>query len=142
MYFVFFGLLEFGLILCKPCRQLIDMAWCMCSQPCNQGQPWELWGLGQCKKIRPFILKKKKNHWKITLHMVCDTKLLIKLLYSVFSNKSCSIDNMANQFNLFLWHSWLKDFYNFNFEKLLLTDATVTGIVNNILYAIDTLKNN
>jgi hypothetical protein len=31
----------------------------------------------------------------------------------------------------------LQDFYNFNFEKLLLTDATVTGIVNNILYAID-----
>ena len=69
--------------------------------------------------------------------MVCDTKLLIKLLYSIFSNKSCSIDNLANRFNLFLWHSWSQDFYNFNFEKHLLTDATVTGIVNNILYAID-----
>ena len=29
------------------------------------------------------------------------------------------------------------DFYNFNFEKLLSMDATVTSIVNNILYAID-----
>jgi hypothetical protein len=26
-------------------------------------------------------------------------KLLIKLLYSIFSNKSCSIDNMINPFN-------------------------------------------
>ena len=30
-----------------------------------------------------------------------------------------------------------KIFYNFNFEKILSTDATVTSIVNNILYAID-----
>ena len=33
--------------------------------------------------------------------MVFATKLLIKLLYSIFSNKSCSIDNMTNPFNLF-----------------------------------------
>ena len=32
--------------------------------------------------------------------MVSVTKLLIKLLYSIFSNKSCSMDNMANPFNL------------------------------------------
>jgi hypothetical protein len=30
------------------------------------------------------------------------------------------------------------NFYNFNFEKHFSTDATMTGIVNNILYAIDT----
>ena len=29
------------------------------------------------------------------------------------------------------------DVYNFNFEKLLSTNTTVTGIVNNILNAID-----
>jgi hypothetical protein len=29
------------------------------------------------------------------------------------------------------------DFYKFNFEKPLSMDATVTCIVNNILYAID-----
>jgi hypothetical protein len=33
--------------------------------------------------------------------MTSATKLLIKLLYSIFSNKFCSIDNMANPFNLF-----------------------------------------
>ena len=32
--------------------------------------------------------------------MVSATKLLIKLLYSIFSNKYCSIDNMTNLFNL------------------------------------------
>ena len=32
--------------------------------------------------------------------MVCIAKLLIKLLYSIFSNKPYSIDNMANPFNL------------------------------------------
>ena len=32
------------------------------------------------------------------------------------------------------------DFYNFNFEKLLLTDAIVTSIVNNILYAINAFE--
>ena len=29
------------------------------------------------------------------------------------------------------------DFYNFNFEKLISKDVTVTSIVNNILYAIN-----
>ena len=29
------------------------------------------------------------------------------------------------------------DFYNFNFEKLISMDVTVTSIVNNILYAIN-----
>ena len=33
--------------------------------------------------------------------MVYATKLLIKLLYSIFFNKSCSINNMANPFNLY-----------------------------------------
>jgi hypothetical protein len=47
----------------------------------------------------------QKNHGKITLHTVSVTKLLIKLLYSIFSNKSCSIDNMANPFNLSLMAS-------------------------------------
>ena len=45
-------------------------------------------------------LKKKKNHGKITLHTICATKLQIKLLYSIFSNKTYSIDNMANPINL------------------------------------------
>ena len=69
----------------------------------NQGRFWELWGLGRCKKMRPSIFKKKKkkNHWKITLYMVSATKLLIKLLYSIFFNRFCSIDNMVNPFNLF-----------------------------------------
>jgi hypothetical protein len=45
---------------------------------------------------------------------------------------------MCNLFNIFCDIVDRKyDFYNFNFEKLLLTDATVTCIVNNILYAID-----
>ena len=47
------------------------------------------------------LLSKKKNHWKITLHTVSITKLLIKLLYSIFSNKFCTINNMANPFNLY-----------------------------------------
>ena len=29
------------------------------------------------------------------------------------------------------------DFYNFNFEKLISMDVTVTSIVNNILYSIN-----
>ena len=98
---------------------------------------YEVWG--GAKKIRPFIsLKKEKNHWKITLDKVCVTKLLIKLLYSIFYNKSCSIDNMGNLFNISCDIVDRKyDVYNFNFEKLLSTNTTVTGIVNNILYAID-----
>jgi hypothetical protein len=47
-----------------------------------------------------YLKKKKKKSLKITLYTVSTTKLLIKLLYSIFSNKSCSIDNMANIFNL------------------------------------------
>ena len=45
---------------------------------------------------------------------------------------------MDNLFNIsFVIVDRKYDFYNFNFEKLLSTDATVTCIVNNILYAID-----
>ena len=45
---------------------------------------------------------------------------------------------MANPFNLFCdIVDQKEDFYNFNFEKHFSTDATVTNIVNNILYAID-----
>jgi hypothetical protein len=50
--------------------------------------------------MRPCIKNKNKNHRKISLRTVCAAKLLIKLLYSIFSNKSCPIDNMANLFNL------------------------------------------
>ncbi len=50
------------------------------------------------KKMRPSILK--NNHWKITLHVVSVIKLLIKLLYLIFSNKFCSIDTMVNPFNI------------------------------------------
>ena len=90
------------------------------------------------KKNEVFYLIKIKNYWKITLDKICVTKLLIKLLYSIFSNKSCSIDNMGNLFNIFYEIVDRKyNFYNFNFEKLLSMDATVTSIVNNILYAID-----
>ena len=45
---------------------------------------------------------------------------------------------MINSFNLschIIDHKY--DFNNFNFEKLLLVDVTVTGIGNNIIYAID-----
>ena len=56
--------------------------------------------LGGSKKMKPYIKNKNKNHWKISLRMVCAAKLLIKLLYSIFFNKSCSIDNMVNLFNL------------------------------------------
>ena len=57
---------------------------------------------GAVQKNEVFYLWKNKikNHWKITLHTVFATKLLIKLLYSIFYNKYCSIDNMANPFNL------------------------------------------
>jgi hypothetical protein len=51
------------------------------------------------QKIEAFYLKKKKKN--ITVHAISATKLLIKLLYLIFSNKSCSIDNMANPFNFF-----------------------------------------
>ena len=48
---------------------------------------------------------------------------------------------MTNPFNLFCDIVDRKyDFYNFNFEKLLLTDAIVTSIVNNILYAINAFE--
>jgi hypothetical protein len=50
--------------------------------------------------MRPYIKNKNKNHQKISLRTVCAAKLLIKLLYSIFSNKSCSIDNIVNSFNL------------------------------------------
>ena len=100
-----------------------------------QGWLWELWGLGRCKKNEAFYLFKEKNHWKITLDKVCVTKLLIKLLYLIFSNKSYSIDNMGNIFCDTVGRKY--DFYNFNFEKLLSMNATVTSIINNILYAID-----
>ena len=47
---------------------------------------------------------------------------------------SFSIDNIANPLNL----SWdiadlRYDFINFNFEKLISTKATVTGIISKIL---------
>jgi hypothetical protein len=59
---------------------------------------------------------------------------LIKFLYSRFSNIFFSIDNMANPFNLSCDIVDLRyDFINFNFEKLLYAEATVTGIVNKIL---------
>ena len=54
------------------------------------------------KKIRPSILI-KKNYWK----------LLIKLLYLIFSNKSCSIDNMVNPFN-FSSDTLIKILYIYN----------------------------
>ena len=97
---------------------------------------YEAWG--GAKKERPSISLNKKNHWKIILDKICVTKLLIKLLYLIFFNKSCSIDNMDNLFNIsFVIVDRKYDFYNFNFEKLISTDATVTSIVNNILYAIN-----
>jgi hypothetical protein len=49
--------------------------------------------------MRPYIKNKNKNHRKISLRTVCVAKLLINLLYSIFSNKFCSINNMANLFN-------------------------------------------
>ena len=56
--------------------------------------------LGAVQKNEAFYLKKYIYiYWKITLQTVSAKKLLIKLLYSIFSNKSCSIDNMANLFN-------------------------------------------
>ena len=45
------------------------------------------------------------------------------------------MDNLFNISCNIVDHKY--DFYNFNFEKLLSTDATVIGIANNILYAID-----
>ena len=59
---------------------------------------YEVWG--GAKKWDLLFKKKKKKHWKITLHTVSATKLLIKLLYLIFSTKYCSIDNMTNLFNL------------------------------------------
>jgi hypothetical protein len=54
--------------------------------------------------MRPSILKKKKKKKKslknYSTYGFC-TKLLIKLLYSIFSNKFCTIDIMANPFNLY-----------------------------------------
>ena len=47
---------------------------------------------------------------------------------------------LLNYDNLKKYYVNLKGFlklYNFNFEKLLSMDATMTSIVNNILYAID-----
>jgi hypothetical protein len=49
--------------------------------------------------MRLYIKNKNKNYQKISLRTVYATKLLIKLSYSIFSNKSCSIDNMTNLFN-------------------------------------------
>ena len=71
---------------------------------CSQGtQPGPVLGImrpGAVQKKWGLLSFKKKNLWKITLHTVSATKLLIKLLYSIFSNKSCSIDNIVNPFNL------------------------------------------
>ena len=55
-------------------------------------------------------------------------------MYSSSSNISFSIDNIANPLNL----SWdivdlRYDFINFNFEKLISTEATIIGIVSKIL---------
>ena len=75
---------------------------------------------GAVEKKWGHSLKKKKNHWKITLYTVCATKLQIKLLYSIFSNKTYSIDNMTNPFNLSCDIDDRKyGFYNFNFENFL-----------------------
>ena len=50
----------------------------------TQGRPWDLWSLEWCKKKKRHSIfkKKKKNYyWKITLHTIFATKLLIKLQY-------------------------------------------------------------
>jgi hypothetical protein len=52
------------------------------------------------QKNEAFYLLKKKKIRKITIHKVYVTKLLFKILYSIFSNKSYSIDDMGNLFNI------------------------------------------
>ncbi len=56
-------------------------------------------------------------------------------LYIGFSNIYFSIDNINYPLN-FLVTMNFKDFINFNFEKLLFVETTVTSIINELLKRI------
>ena len=75
-----------------------------------------------------------KIHCKFILQVFLDKKSIIKLLKLICSSIYFSIDDIVNQFNLSCDIVDRRyDLINFNFEKLLSAEATVTGIVNSIL---------
>ena len=84
-------------------------------------------------KINKYI-NKEISIQKIIFLAFWEAKLLIRSLYSNLSNMSFSIDNVASLLNRSSDIVDLKyNFINFNVEKLLTSEATVTRIVNNIL---------
>jgi hypothetical protein len=71
----------------------------------TQGRPNEFWGLRRNFKTGPyffiyFLIILLYFYLKIIILAFWDAKLLIKFLYSRFSNIIFSIDKMANPFNL------------------------------------------
>ena len=86
-----------------------------------------------------FLLNKYIQHYikiycKFILQAFLNKKSIIKLLKSICSTICFSIDSIVNQFNLFYDIVDRRyDLINFNFEKFLSAEATVTGIVNSIL---------
>ena len=90
-------------------------------------------------KIKFLLNKYIKNYIKIYCKFILQAfldkkKSIIKLLKSICSSIYFSIDIIANPFNLSCDIADRRyDLINFNFEKLLSAEATVTGIVNSIL---------
>ena len=84
--------------------------------------------------LNKYIQHYIKIYYKFILQAFLDKKLIIKLLKSIYSSICFSIDSIAYPFNLSCDIVDRRyDLINFNFEKLLSAEATVTGIVNNIL---------
>ena len=86
-----------------------------------------------------FLLNKYIQHYikiyrKFILQAFLDKKSIIKLLKSICYSIYFSIYSITNPFNLSCdIVDRMYDLINFNFEKLLYVEATVTGIVNSIL---------
>ena len=86
-----------------------------------------------------FLLNKYIQHYikiycKFILQAFLDKKSIIKLLKSICSSIYFLIDSITNPFNLSCDIVDRRyDLINFNFEKLLSAETTVTGIVTSIL---------